>query len=141
MTAFDLVSYKKDMKDLGSLSDTLESSEKTLGALMGKDIEEPDMDVLAERNPPPFYIGLITLFGWLLAIASLLLGAVFWFSGMQLFYVVLLFAGLMVSGFILAGLGWSMRILNRIMVVNQYQAELLQYQHHIEQINRHRNGG
>jgi hypothetical protein len=109
--------YLKNNRDLLPLDAKLDSAESAVEKLKSYTVVEPELDELSKRNPPPSFNSLIQFIGWAILICS-----------------VLSLLPALVSGLLLIATAWAIKVLNRIMVVTQYQAELASFQHNQNKI-------
>lgn len=129
--------YLKNNRDLPPLDAKLDGAESAVEKLKSYTVVEPDLDELSKRNPPPSFNALIQFIGWAILICSVLALIGFFlltngFGGIQLAAAFVLPA--LVSGLLLIATAWAIKVLNRIMVVTQYQAELASFQHNQNKI-------
>lgn len=136
---FDSVTYSfylKSVRDLPPIDEARDSHEVAFEKLEKGVGTEPDLDKLAARNPVPFIAPVIQGIGWIVLVCSLLVVLLFLNTGetvVQLLATV--FLPTLLAGLLLIAVAWGIRVLNRIMVVTQYQAELAQYRHKQEQLS------
>ncbi|WP_417448484.1 hypothetical protein [Idiomarina abyssalis] len=136
---FDSVTYGfylKNVRELPPTDELLDSREKGLEKLGEVVAEEPNLDKLARRNPVPFITPIIQVIGWIVLVCDALV-VIFFLNSGELAVQVLatIFLPTLVAGLLLIAVAWGIKVLNRIMVVTQYQAELAQYRHHQEQVS------
>jgi hypothetical protein len=93
------------------------------------------LDGIARRNPVPPIATLINIIGWLVLGGSLIIAYFLFSSGDTILQVVAsIFLPSVVVGALLIALAWGLKVLNRIMVVTQYHAELARFRHVQEKI-------
>jgi len=129
-TSLDMAEYKKKKRIPASSFDH-DHLEDVLVREKSRDILEPDLDELAKRNSVPGYFSMFSSLGWFVVVLSIVgcLASTF-VMPFSLGWVFLVSIVSLSLGFFLVSIGWVMPIINRIMIVSQYQAELSQYQSH-----------
>jgi uncharacterized integral membrane protein len=128
--------YLKSVRDLPPIDEARDSREMALKKLEEGAGTEPDLDKLAARNPVPFMVPVIQAIGWIVLVCSLLIVFIFLNTRETLIQLLAtVFLPTLLAGLLLIAVAWGMRVLNRIMVVTQYQAELAQYRHKQEQLS------
>jgi len=133
-TSIDMAYYKKK-KRLPTSSFDHDQLEDLMVREQSRDIMEPDLDALAKRNSVPGYFSLFSSLGWLIVVLSIVGCLAFTFVlPFGLGWAFLISIASLTLGFILVSVGWIMPVINRIMIVSQYQAELSQYQHHKDKL-------
>jgi len=129
-TSLDMAHYKKKKKRIPASSFEHDQLEDLMVHEKSRNVVEPDMDALAKRNSVPGYFSLFSSLGWLIVALSIVgcLTSAF-VVPVSLGWAFLISIVSLVLGFLLISVGWIMPVINRIMIVAQYQAELAQYQH------------